>query len=453
MKKSTNSRKEKKPQWQRWKEAEFSRSIWSCLILLWLSTAPGSAEQFGLFTYSVNGEGATISDYPNRATGAVEIPAEIDGKPVVRIGSYAFENCAGITSVTIPDSIISIADDGFQRCGSLTSVTIGNGVTTIGKEAFEYCTSLTTITFPDSIIEIKSEAFKDCIGLTSVTIPDSVTSLGAEVFKDCFGLASVEIGGSVPVIWPRVFEGCVSLTSVTIPDSVFTISADGFSECSALTSIEVSAQNTNFSSLEGVLFSKDQTVLHRFPEGRTGEYAIPNTVTGIGNFAFFNCSGLTSVMIPDSVPIINSRAFYGCTNLINAIFLGNAPSNFHLRAFDDTAPDFTISYLSGSSGFTSPTWNGYPTTLIAPATELSPISSVSLSPAGTRLAIHVTIENLGLYSRNVGVEYSPDLQTGPWIDLGDFTPEGSNLIYLDSDSERRALPSGYYRAILRPLSP
>jgi len=93
-----------------------------------------------------------------------------------------------------------------------------------------------------------------------------------------------------------------------------------------LTSIIVDASNTVYSSQDGVLYNKDRTVLIEYPYGKSGGFTIPDSVTSIGDYAFFNCSGLTSVTIPDSVTSIGSYAFYGCSGLTIADFYGNAPS-------------------------------------------------------------------------------------------------------------------------------
>ena len=181
----------------------------------------------------------------------------------------------------------------FYGCTNLTSVTIGEGVTTIGGRAFYYCS-----------------------GLTSVTIPDSVTTIGSYVFERCSSLTSVTIGEGVTTIGYGAFWACSSLTSVTIPDSVTTIGDRAFSYCSGLTSITVSENNENYKSINGNLYTKDGTVLVQYAIGKTDTtFVIPDSVTTIGDFAFSDCSSLTSVTIPDSVTTIGSYAFSGCSSL------------------------------------------------------------------------------------------------------------------------------------------
>ncbi|WP_277290288.1 leucine-rich repeat domain-containing protein, partial [Ruminococcus callidus] len=124
-----------------------------------------------------------ITDCDNEAAGELEIPAEIDGKPVTSIGDGAFSVCSGLTKITIPNGVTSIGDYAFSDCSGLTKITIPNGVTSIRDGAFSNCSGLTEITIPDSVTSIGDNAFSDCSGLTEITIPDSVTSIRAGAFS------------------------------------------------------------------------------------------------------------------------------------------------------------------------------------------------------------------------------------------------------------------------------
>ena len=159
------------------------------------------------------------------------------------------------------------------------------------------------------VTSIGSWAFWKCTSLMSVTIPDSITSIGNFTFHSCSDLTSVTIGNSVTNIMAGAFFRCSSLTSVTIPDSVTNIDIGAFVGCSSLTSIEVGKNNAEYSSEDGVLFSKNKTELIRFPAGKNGYYTIPDNVTSIADTAFYDCSSLTRVTIPDSVTTIGDWAF------------------------------------------------------------------------------------------------------------------------------------------------
>ena len=207
-------------------------------------------------------------------------------EPLTTIGDYAFYQCYSLTSVTIPDSVTTIGQCAFNECYSLTSVTIPNNVTTIGDEAFRCCYSLTSVTIPDSVTTIGNYAFFGCRGLTSVTIGDSVTSIGS-----------------------YAFNYCSSLTSITIPDIVTTIGEAAFADCSSLQEF-----NGKFAEDNGRILVIDGVLVAFAPAGLT-EYAILDSVTSIGDEAFYGCRSLTSVTIPEGVTTIGFRAFTWCRSL------------------------------------------------------------------------------------------------------------------------------------------
>jgi hypothetical protein len=227
-------------------------------------------------------------------------------------------------------------------CSGLTSIIIPNSATTIGNWAFQYCSGLTSVTIGEKVKTIGNAAFYNCTGLMSVTIPNSVTSIGDEAFRSCSGLTSVTIGEKVKTIGNAAFKGCSSLTS-----------------------IYVDAKNIHYSSIGGALFNKSQNTLIQYPEGKTGGYIIPNSVTTIENMAFENCGGLTSINIGNSVKTIGYYAFSNCTSL-TSIILPNSVKTIREYAFNDcsgltsiTIPNsvtiIVIGVFSGCTGLTSVT--------------------------------------------------------------------------------------------------
>ena len=209
----------------------------------------------------------------------------------------------------------------------------------IDSQAFQGCTGLTGITIPNSVTIINWGAFYGCTSLTSVTIPNSVTSINGYAFYGCTNLATVTLGSSVASINDYAFSNCSKLTNIAIPKSVTTIGNEVFRGCSSLTAINVDANNTKYSSTNGILFNKSKNELIIFPPShsyttytipntvtaisgsafygctRLTNVAIPNTVTAIGTWAFCGCSGLTSITIPNTVNAIDDGVFYGCNNL------------------------------------------------------------------------------------------------------------------------------------------
>ena len=204
-------------------------------------------------------------------------------------------------------------------------------VTSIGYRAFYDCENLTSVTIPNSVTSIGYRAFSNCVNLASVTIPNSVTSIGEYAFSGCRNLTSVTIPNSVTSIGKYAFSGC-RLKSITIPDSVVSIGSGAFS-CSDLMSVRVSRGNPAYFSENGVLFNKSMTLLHTYPGDKAGAYTIPNSVTSIGDYAFINCSSLTSITIPNSVSSIGDSAFWQCSILTN-ITIPDSVTNIGSNAFE-----------------------------------------------------------------------------------------------------------------------
>ncbi len=167
------------------------------------------------------------------------------------------------------------------------------------------------------VLEIGDYAFNYCRGLTSVTIPNSVTRIGVGAFGNCSALTSVTMGNSVTSIGEYAFHGCTDLTSVTIPNSVTSIGEDAFYGCSDLTSVHI----TDLAAWCKIKFVTDDSnplyyVHHLYLNGQEiKDLVIPNSVTSISKYAFYGCTGLTSVTIPNSVTSIGNSAFSGCTGL------------------------------------------------------------------------------------------------------------------------------------------
>ena len=303
---------------------------------------------------------------------------------VQKIGS-SFNECYSLTTVRLPESLRVIGKYAFDASNKLANVNIPAGVTTIEDCAFWECRSLTSITIPSSVTAIGSYAFYSCTDLASITIPSSVTSIGSYAFNGTAwfndqpdglvyaGKVLYTYKGTMPAntvinnmradtiaIADGAFYGRNGLTGITIPSSVTIIGDRVFSYCRGLTGISVDTQNRAYSSVDGVLFNKNRTVIIAYPIAKQDrnytipsgvasveDYAfsgcgsltgvtIPSSVTSIGDGAFYECTGLTGVTVPSSVTSIGSLAFYNCRNLAS-ITIPSSVTSIGSYAFNNTA--------------------------------------------------------------------------------------------------------------------
>ena len=334
------------------------RAFYGCTGLTSV-TMPGSVTSIGESAFE-DCSSLTNITIPNSVTkigwyafkGCTSLKSITIPNSVTEIGGYAFNGCTSLTSITIPNSVTEIGYYVFSGCTSLTSIAIPDSLTNIDVDAFSGCTSLTAINvaaenqdyaslngvlynkdkttiicypagkkdknfkIPDSATEIGYSAFSGCTSLTSITIPNSVTYIGAASFNGCLSLTSITIPDSVTKMGNQVFCGCTSLTSIMIPDSVTLVYGDLFYGCTNLTEIKVANTNSEYVSVNGVLYNKDKTDLRCYPAGKKDKtYSILDGVTKIDYAAFGGCTSLVNVTIPDSVTNIRSSAFSGCTSL------------------------------------------------------------------------------------------------------------------------------------------
>ena len=273
---------------------------------------------------------------------------------------YSDENTE-ITDLVIPDGVTSIGAFVFDGCEGLTSITIPNSVKSIGRKAFFAFESALTSVVSDIVFpfHLDYDAFPDNKSAT-LYVPGGTSNLyksygWGDYFKEIVerednkaetitqeGITYVVYRGEAQVVGvsgnpedivipasisnekgdrfsviniaSNAFSNLYEVTSITIPNTVTTIADDLFSNNYSLTTINVEEGNPAYSSIDGVLFNKDQTELIKCPQGKQGAYVIPNSVKGIGDNAFGSCC-LTNVTIPNSVESIGSVAFVSCYGL------------------------------------------------------------------------------------------------------------------------------------------
>ena len=283
--------------------------------------------------------------FPAAQAGHYTIP-----NSVTRIKDYAFSDSSALTSIFIPSSVTTVESYAFYKCtspmdimvdslnpayssfdsvlfdkeqntllkvpvGKSGSYVIPNTVIIIESYAFNECIDLTDVTIGNNVSSIGFGAFSGCAGLASIIIPDNVTSIRSYAFRDCIGLIGIIIPDSIARIESGAFFNCTSLTNIIIGSGVTSIQTSAFSGCSQFSEIFVDLANSTYSSLDGVLFNKDQTELILYPQAKTGSYVVPDGVTLIDTGAFGNCSELIDITIPASVTTIWYNAFGGCTGL------------------------------------------------------------------------------------------------------------------------------------------
>jgi len=251
---------------------------------------------------------------------------------------YSLDTSTGLLSITGTGAMNNYSYSSSAPWNSKQSyvktVEISNSVTSIGSWAFFGCSGLTSVIIPNSVTSIGSSAFSGCSGLTSVIIPNSVTNIGNSAFLDCSGLTSVHITDIAA--WCRIsfynaysnplsyahhlFIDGKEITDLVIPNSVTSIGDFAFYGCSGLTSVIIPNSVT---SIGNYAFSRCS--------GLTS-VTIPNSVTSIGEYAFEYCSGLTSITIPNSVTSIGRSAFANCSGL-TSVTIPNSVTSIGRSAF------------------------------------------------------------------------------------------------------------------------
>lgn len=326
------------------------------MILLPMVASADAVEIDGIYYNLIaKGKVAEVAQNPNNYSGSVEIPESVTYEgvnySVTTIGSFAFMNCYYLTSIIIPNSITTIRSCAFASAG-IESIAIPSSVISIGANSFSGCNNLTSVhisdlvawcklsfsnygmdnplsyahhlylngeeikdlVIPNNITSIGNYAFYGCSDLTSVTIPNSVTSIGEGAFSGCSGLTSVIIGDGVTSIGVNAFSYCSGLNSVIIPNSVVTIDDCAFRSCSNLTSV-----------------------------------TIPNSVKNIGFYTFYDCQKLNSITIGNGIESIESGAFESCPELTDVYCYAKNIPNANSDVFKDSYIEYMTLHVPSAS--------------------------------------------------------------------------------------------------------
>ena len=303
--------------------------------------------------------------------GVVEIPSG-----VTVVGESAFLNLDGLTQVTIPAGVTTIGQYAFHRCDGLADVVIPGSVTNIGEGAFSMCGRLTDISvsaenevyvsrngmllnkdgttliqgvngevvIPSSVRMIGTYAFAGCSGLTRLVIPNNVTNIALEAFWDYRGLTDVVFPDGIQFVDWVAFGECGRLANVTLPAYLVERSdpwAPSVGEIFSGTSIE------NVTLAEGTTVIGTSALSQAFMDETCPTHVtVPNSVTDICAYAFYNCPGLKGVTLPEGVVRIGTEAFYNCRNL-TGLAIPSSVKQIDARAFSDCR-DLTEITIPGS---------------------------------------------------------------------------------------------------------
>jgi hypothetical protein len=269
------------------------------------------------------------------------------------IGPHAFEHCTSLATVNLPSGLVGIDDKAFQSCSSLKTLSLPSSIKHIGNRIFYMTSSAALTTTDDGAMYLGSEdnkyfalvsndfsknatsvtvnsatkvladyAFLGNSKLTSITLPSSITKISKELFSGCSSLTDFVMPSGVTEIGDHAFYGCSSLASISIPKDITYIGKGAFSVCQSLDAIDIDKDNQYYSSVDGVLYSKDQKTILIYPAGKMAAFTIPATVTSIAEGAFYRAN-LTSLTVLASMDQIDSNAFYGCNMLTSVTISAN----------------------------------------------------------------------------------------------------------------------------------
>lgn len=263
----------------------------------------------------------------------LNIPSTINGVEVVEIKTDAFRNLTNITSATIPDTVISIGDTAFANARNLEEITLSENLKTIGNNAFLNCYNLKTIKLPKTLTSLGEGAFASCTSLDNIEIPAGIKTIKPLTFKGNSSLENIVLNEGLTHIETNAFANCTSIKEIILPNSLYSIETSAFSDCSALLSItipenveklnysifsncinlkeiNVDSNNSNFVSIDGVLFDSSKILLIEYPAGKEDtSYFLPTSVIALGNNSFSNVTYLKNLNITHQLLRVYSDVF------------------------------------------------------------------------------------------------------------------------------------------------
>jgi hypothetical protein len=466
-----------------------SSDFFDCVRLASITVGSNNADYSSSNGILFDKNQVTLVQFPPALRGSYTTPSS-----VIRIGSSAFEH-SSLAEVVLTNDVVCIGSNAFLGCILLKNFTVPASVTNIGPQALASCAGMQAITvatnnpfycsvngvlldknettviqspaalsgsylIPDTVVNIGDCAFLNDFVLHSVAIPEGVTNIGNRAFDLCLGLGQAAIPPSVVtignyafcethltnVVVPDLtvsigddaFLGCYNLSSVNISASVTNIGAYAFNACANLTNIAVATDNSFYSSLNGVLFDKNMTTLVTFPGGKPGNYTIPDTVTNINEYAFYECSALASVTIPACVSNIGDNNFIQCYTLTNIYFTGNAPT-VASSSFSGDAPGAAIYYLPSATG-----WSGFGQSIGIQVPVVLWLPQIQTSDANFGVRTNQFGFDIDWASgQNIVIEACTNFSHPVWIPLQTYRLTNGSIYF--NDPQWTNYPARFYR--------
>lgn len=431
------------------------RALFAFLLLA--APVAASADTEGPYTYTVTNGTATITRFSPAYLGDLSITNALGNHPVTSIGPDAFFNCAGIASVAMPDTLLSIQDGAFGLCSGLTNVVIGANVVSIGSAAFGFCEQLATAVFPNGLLAIGSGAFHWCGSLTRVSIPASVQTIGVAPFLGDTNLAAIDVDlastsfasvdGALLNHSRTMLIQCPGSQSgaYTVPSGVTAISTGALADCRYVTSILLPPTLTSIggSAFQSCTGLTEVAIPHGVPEIASHTFfacdsltsvSIPSTVSTIGFRAFAGCRRLSHVTVPSGTHSIDTEAFADCDDLAGVFFAGDAPAAAE-SAFAGTTPA-TLYYLSAYASSWPSIYAGRPTLC------WNPIVGTVTAPSTTPFSCLIA----GTPDIPVAVEATTNLLAGGWerLLITNIPPDSA---FTFNDPDAAAHPARFYRVV------
>ncbi len=376
---------------------------------------------------------------------SVKLPSTIK-----ELGTAAFGYATGLTSVEMPSSVRSIGNGCFNGASALKSIQLPDRLDFLGNGAFAY-TAITTARVPAGLTVLPSQTFEECRQLISVEIPEGITEIGFQAFQNNFSLTSIKFPSTLETIGFNCFA-FVGLESLHFPAKVKFYGDNAFTNMSALKEFTVDPANEWFTSVDGVLYSKDLKTICYYPLGCGEEtYQINAATDSIGSFAFYGstlkgvtmpanlrvigksafgaCNGLSTVVVPDKVETIMDYGFFGC-GALKELTLGSSVQTIGSTTFGNTISLKTIT----SRNPEPPTTPSFTAGTYADGTLNVPAGSVELYSKASGWSDFKTIRAMGASVREV-VENNPKIRLSGHTVIIEATSEIPVVIYsLDGKS-------------------